>query len=642
MNRILGLAAFALGLAAVVWVGAGYIGSNALALMMTALIGAFYLMGALELQRFHRATAGLRAALEALPDALPSLAGWLAQVPASLQNPVRLRIEGERIGLPGPAMTPYLVGLLVVLGMLGTFLGMVVTLKGAVMALESTTDLATIRAALAAPVKGLGLAFGTSVAGVAASAMLGLVSALCRRERLDAAQWLDTHIATTLRVHTLAHQRLQMLEAVQRQSEAMPAWVGQLQTVVTQMERHHVAFGERLFASQAHFHANAQVVHAELAASVDRTLKETLSESARAAGAALQPVVAATMSGIARETAAFQQRMGDAVQAQLEGVSARFDSTVNTLTGTWRDALTEQQRSSEAQSVGLRAALDGVVARAGEQAATLLGTIEQAHARQQADVATAERQRLAAWSQSLAAMSAALRDEWQRAGAQSLDQQQQICATLEQTARDMQAHADEHMRGTMAELSRLIDAAAQAPRVAAEVVTQLREKLSDSMARDNTLLDERARILATLGTLLDTVNRAATEQRGAIDALVASAAVQLQQTGAMFGERIEASAARIDEAATLMAAGGVEVASLGEAFGTAVQLFSKSSEALTGHLQRIEAALGKSTARSDEQLGYFVAQAREIIDLSISSQKQIVDELQQLARQREPVAELAG
>jgi outer membrane protein OmpA-like peptidoglycan-associated protein len=36
-------------------------------------------------------------------------------------------------------------------------------------------------------------------------------------------------------------------------------------------------------------------------------------------------------------------------------------------------------------------------------------------------------------------------------------------------------------------------------------------------------------------------------------------------------------------------------------------------------------------ARSDEQLAYYVAQAREIIDLSLLSQKQIVDDLQQLA-----------
>src|SRR3546814_6010884 len=87
-----------------------------------------------------------------------------------------------------PVLTPYLVGLLVLLGMLGTFLGMVATLRGTGLALESSTDLAAIRASLAAPVQGLGFAFGTSVAGVATSAMLGLLSALCTRDRVRAAQ----------------------------------------------------------------------------------------------------------------------------------------------------------------------------------------------------------------------------------------------------------------------------------------------------------------------------------------------------------------------------------------------------------------------------------------------------------------------
>ena len=36
----------------------------------------------------------------------------------------------------------------------------------------------------------------------------------------------------------------------------------------------------------------------------------------------------------------------------------------------------------------------------------------------------------------------------------------------------------------------------------------------------------------------------------------------------------------------------------------------------------------------DEQLAYYVAQAREVIDLSMLSQKQIVEDLQQLAAQR--------
>src|SRR5271156_442559 len=191
MSRYLNVFVFLAGLAAVCWIGAGYVSSNPLALAVTLLIGACYLAGALELQRYSQATATLERALTSLSETPRSLGGWLEPLHPSLRNAVRLRIEGERVALPGPALTPYLVGLLVLLGMFGTLLGMVATLKGTGMALESSTDLEAIRASLAAPVKGLGFAFGTSIAGVATSAMLGLLSTLCRRERIGAGQLLD-------------------------------------------------------------------------------------------------------------------------------------------------------------------------------------------------------------------------------------------------------------------------------------------------------------------------------------------------------------------------------------------------------------------------------------------------------------------
>ena len=163
MHRNFFFASFLLGAAVVAWAGSAFVDSNTLALTVTVVIGATYALGALELHRFRQATTSLSTALSAIPEPLVNLSDWL---------------------------TPYLVGLLVMLGMLGTFLGMVVTLNGAVFALEGTTDLQAIRSAFAAPIKGLGLAFGTSVAGVAASAMLGLMSAMARRERLLAAQLL--------------------------------------------------------------------------------------------------------------------------------------------------------------------------------------------------------------------------------------------------------------------------------------------------------------------------------------------------------------------------------------------------------------------------------------------------------------------
>jgi hypothetical protein len=250
MNRHFFTIAFLLGAAAVVWVGAGFMGSHVLALMMTALIAAVYLFGAFELHQFRQANITLSTALTAIPDKLLTLEDWLVSVHPSLQNSVRLRIAGERVGLPGPALTPYLVGLLVMLGMLGTFLGMVVTLNGAAFSLESTTDLAAIRAALAAPIKGLGLAFGTSVAGVATSAMLGLMSALSRRERMLVAQLLDTGIATSLRSFSLSHQRQETYKALQYQAKVLPDVVDKLQAMMAQMDRLNLQLNERLLSNQ--------------------------------------------------------------------------------------------------------------------------------------------------------------------------------------------------------------------------------------------------------------------------------------------------------------------------------------------------------------------------------------------------------
>ena len=726
MSRKFGLVAFFVGLGVVAWVGAGYWGSNTLALTMTLLIATFYFLGAAELHRFRQATDGLHAALLALPAELPNLDDWLAQLPAPLQNAVRLRVVGERAGLPGPSITPYLVGLLVLLGMLGTFLGMVVTLNGAVMALESTTDLSTIRAALSAPIKGLGLAFGTSIAGVAASAMLGLVSVLYQRERQQVAQMLDARIATSLRVFSRAHQREQTLESLQQQALMMPTIVAQMQDMMAQMQRQHESQGERLLAGQDRFHQHAQGAYTELALSVDRSLKDSLMESARLAGSAIEPAVQAAMQGITRETAVFQRSLAETVAQQLDGLAGRFDDTVGTVAGVWTGALARHESSSEALTQGLQQSLAGFNNSFGQQAASmlvalderhmasrrdmqssmekmalqatglherlaeaaqrqldavaqrldattrtvadtwsdalaqhrrgsadlsgglqtamavlvsgftqqstaLLATVKQAHATLQADLASGDQQRLAAWTGSLETMVQALRSDAQRAGDQTLVQQQQICKTLEQTARDMQAQAQVHARDTIGEMSRLIETASEAPRAAAQVVDALRDKLSDSMARDNDMLEERSRIMQNLHALLETVNQAATEQRSAIDALVVSSTAMLQQAGAQFGDKIDQEAARMGTVVTQVGGSAIEMAGMGEAFGVAVLQFGQASESLTDHLQRIEVSLNKSTARSDEQLAYYVAQAREIVDLSISSQKQIVEDLQRLA-----------
>lgn len=633
-SRNLCIAAFTAGLVAVGWIAAGYVLSHPLAFAMTLLIGAIYVAGAMELRRFDQDTSALRLALADIPPDLATLSDWLLRVPASLQNVARLRIDGERIGLPGPAVTPYLVGLLVMLGMLGTFLGMTVTLNGAVMALESTTDLQTIRATLAAPVKGLGLAFGTSVAGVAASAMLGLISSLCRRERLQAGLLLDMQIAGPLRRFSLAQERQETWRALQAQGEALPAVVDKLQALMTQMEARQRQLDEHLLAGQEQFHRETGTAFNALAQSVEASLRGSLAESARLAGEQIAPAVHAAMDAVAHDTLVLHEKVTATLEKQLDGLATRFDGTVRHVEQGWTAALEQQVQHQDATVTHLREALDAHAQGVEQRSTALLAGVGEAHAALQGELAARDEQRMAQLATAVETMAATLQREWQAAGAETLAQQQQICRTLEDTARTMAIHAETHATRTIDEIARLMQTAAEAPRVAAEVIGQLRQQLSDSMARDNALLDERSRIMATLDALLAATQQSAADQRSAIEGLVASAGGLLEESGRHFAERTGAEAARIGESISASAAqitgSAVEMAALGDAFAGAVAHFGTANERLLAGLARIEESLEKSLLRSDEQLAYTVAQARELIDLSLLSQQRLVADLQRL------------
>ena len=121
--------------------------------------------------------------------------------------------------------------------------------------------------------------------------------------------------------------------------------------------------------------------------------------------------------------------------------------------------------------------------------------------------------------------------------------------------------------------------------------------------------------------------------------LVAGSKVALDTAGHQFAEQVALETAKLSDIAAHVTGSAVEVSSLGEAFGFAVIAFNEGNEKLISNLQRIEAAMDKSMARSDDQLAYYVAQAREIIDLSVMSQKEIFEELRQLPSRQALLAE---
>ena len=593
-----------LGAAALVWVVGGGVGQHPLALAMTLGIAAVYVAGLAELWRFHRDTAALADAVAQL-RADTALLAWLDGLPTALRQPVRRRIAGAAAALPGPVLTAYLVGLLVLLGMLGTFLGLVVTLNGTVAALEHTTELTALRAALALPVKGLGLAFGTSVAGVAASAMLGLASALLRRVRGDVQQNLD-RASALLQAATPAAQRAREVEALAReltgqlaarleaatqtQTSALPALVGQVQALIDRLDAQQLARQQQEHAQQLAFQHTmlaqfdtlatrlADTLDTTLGTTVAQALRDSLADGAEAARSALQAAAAAAVDGIARESTAVQSRLSDGIRAQMQALHAHTSAQVQALV---QGTQVELNQLTQRLSQGLEATAERI-GQALQQQAT--AAAEAAQARQ------------AAWSETLAQRTEAL-----------------------------QAQSATQARDIVAELARVAASAAEAPRAAAAVMTQMGEQLSASQSRDAARLNDHARLTEALSTLVDDSRRAAAEQQAAVQALVDAADQLLQRSGQAVAQHWQAALTQQGEAATRLAGGAVEVASLGEAFGAAVAQFGGTAEALASQLQGVAEALDQAATRHDEQLAYYVAQAREVIDLSLSAQQPLLE-----------------
>ncbi|KQT10484.1 hypothetical protein [Ramlibacter sp. Leaf400] len=688
MNHRFFTIAFCIGLLALGWVGWSFVGTSWLALVMTAVIAAVYLVGAFELRQFRATTTGLRGALEGLKEPPAALADWLDRVPAALRPVVRSRIEGERSGLPGPALTPYLVGLLVMLGMLGTFLGMVVTFKGAVFALQGSTDLQAIRSALAEPIRGLGLSFGTSVAGVAASAMLGLMSAIGRRERLEVGRLLDTRIASVLQPFSLAHQRQETVRALQAQAHSLPEVVTALHAVMDRIERRSEQLDAQLLERQAQLQRDVTLAYSALARSVGDSLQQTLAANAKSTGETVKPIVEQAMTHVVAESQRLHQRLGEVAQDQVDALTQRFTAAEQQRLEAWTGAL-EQRANQVTDRAGAqsRQALEQV-SRLLDQSQQLVAARAEAEARwlqehgermdklavlwrtELGALRTEESQRGDAAVQRLDQVTelwrtelGALRNEESQRGeaaVQRIDRAAELWRSelgalrqeegqrgdaAVQRLSELQAAVAQHLAtlgaALEAPITRLLNTAAEVPQAAAGVIGQLRQEMSRVAERDNLALQERTVLLERLTALVQSLEQAAGEQRAAVEGMVGSATSVLAQAQERFAKTMETQAGQAAEMAAHVSGSAVEMASVAESFGESVRHFQASHDKLSDTLQRVETSLTRSTARSDEQLAYYVAQAREVIDLSIASQQGLVESLRQLQGKARsaPVAE---
>lgn len=654
------------GLGAVGWVAQGFAdGEDRLALSVTLLIGLVFLIGCLELWQFRRATRSLTLALNGLSETPTDLPGWLAPVHIALQNTVKLRIEGERVALPGPMLTPYLVGLLVMLGLLGTFVGMVVTLQGAVQALQGTTELQAIRQGLAAPIKGLGLAFGTSVAGVAASAMLGLASTLSRRERQLASQRLDAGCATVLKPYSLGYQREGAYRALQSQAELLPAMVSSLQVVADRMLTTGAQLDQSLQTEQQRFQQNLEQRFGELSERLAASLQAALSDAGRVAAEVVQPVVADSLATLQQQAERTQHQWQQAMSEQWEAQQQRWQALGENVSERWAAGLATQAEREEARLASWQAGWDALQTRLDstwqnvrEQSAKdqsrWITQMESAHQRAVGDVASltgqwttdmaglvervealmAERQQAdVSWRSVLQAQTQQLTEQLGEQ-LQSLrdDEAQRARQTVERLEKLTTAVSD-HLQtlgnSLAAPLAEVADTALAAPRAAGELMARLQQQEAEWQTRDEQWLTERQTLLARLDHVLTSLGDATQAQQTALDALVHSTTHTLTEVGDQFTQSVQSETAKVSELTAELGTSLTEVAGFGSAFEVGVQTFSDANQTLLETLQRLTQALQESTIRSDEQMAYYVAQAREVIDLSLMSQKAVLNELRE-------------
>jgi len=141
--------------------------------------------------------------------------------------------------------------------------------------------------------------------------------------------------------------------------------------------------------------------------------------------------------------------------------------------------------------------------------------------------------------------------------------------------------------------------------------------------------------------LLQSIDETSSKQRDAIELLVNQSNTVLKEVSDHFKEQVGSEVTKVNDIADQFAASAVEMSALGESFNVAVQLFGESNQTLIENLSRIEESLNQASDRSNEQLAYYVSQAREIIDHSMMAQKDILEEMRLLSAQQELFVEEA-
>lgn len=581
MTEIAVWVAGGVGLSIVLRAGALYSGTDRLAFMLIALIGAGLTLGIVELASRVRRALRFEREVSKLPKE-PTEADVDATSPA-LRSVLRARIAGVPSASAPAPYAAYLLGLLVMIGLLGTFMGLFESLRGAREALGTSGDVAALRAALAAPMTGLSRAFGTSAAGVSASAMLGLALVVVRRSESRVAGAVAVYVAGPLSKLTVAHRTLDALEAIAKQGAALP------------------------FASEAITRgANAM---SDVARDVGQALERTTSavgddlrNVARSVREDLQGASAASARAVAE---AVSPRLESAVSRVIESTAAQTSSTIARFDAASEARIAREAAHSDALAKRVERAVESVVAAHHKESSELREAIAR-DAKAVVDTVVAGRELLAeAEADRARAIAATMTETSATIAAQLRETALGIGKSIESTVVATQSALDAHrLRATEDESARAarfelllgrVDASADAIGVRlADTAGVIAENLGATItATEEALAAHRARAVEQ-----------DEERTRRLDAAILTIETRLTESAVGSMDRFDALLARVETTSGLLDS-GVQAASrqLSEVLvDTAThmdQASAKAAEHLASYLEKLSGIRDELRADDD-------------------------------------------
>lgn len=747
MTKPLSLLVVLIGLLVITWSASSFVGTNPLALGVTLMIAALFLTGYFELVRYQANTATLRQVITNTKSSDQTLSAWLGQIPDALKNAVQHRIEGAYRPLPQPTLTPYLTGLLVMLGLLGTFIGMVATLEGAVTALEGNTELEAIRNGLAAPMKGLGMAFGTSVAGVCGSACLGLISTLSRRDRSRASQLLDECAETYFQEHSLDHDRRETYAALKQQAQLLPDVATQLTKLSQQLTENTAALHDGLLQNQDNFLKQSSDRLEQLTEKVERSVSQTLPQAAQQALDNTIPLFERMSQKMGNDWAATHEQLSEALRQQLDALQQSSSRSINDLQEQFQQPLNKWVELAERNNQSLQAVCTEL-GQVRQHHDTLHQQLSDRHQQLQDDMVESQKRLLddsqsrlqhidraiensvnsmtqmesafgdhmQAVQQQLGQLETTLQEQLLQRQASFLDTTaQQYNHLAEQVSQSLQTaladgnrlvlegiqpsltslieqfnqllsstqtqfsdhlqHLVNQLNDTLAKqlsdlrddesqrasalreqlqhlhlqaveqlqhlgdglqqpLQTILNSAQENTSAIAQLMTTLQSECARLSEKDDHLLEERETLLTSMAATQRALNEQAREQHQVLMTTIETATEGLTTVAERFTEHVASDMAQLKDSMDQFSTSSVELSSLSDSFHVAVGEFSTANSGLQQCLQNVEAALNQAGERNNEQLAYYVAQAREIIDHNLHSQQEIINQLRQMERER--------